>query len=401
MKHFLKKILPGSGGDSWVIIETRQSCLRVIFAEVQPKTKRLIIQKQLEVDLEDPSLDAYRATVSDVFKKISPISPAKVAVILDHSQAVELSGNISLMRSDCNSEITRSEFDDLVSRGIWKLLMQQRVAAAKQLLEQEIDIRLIDADIIQVLLDGHRVVNPIGFTARTIEFTCSQTFISKALFNFFSSLLTDDNLALVVEGAALLTSSIKGEMAGGDFLFASIGSKRTVLYEVEGVAVRYLDSFELGRDSLFNSLTAEVGVDSYVASQILNKYKEKDLSNTMKRLVERAISGELAMLSNGIAAHQKNKNIPVYVHAEESLPSCLFVKEFIRRLGLSLKLTEVNEEFVGKRSGFGVQFKHSRISSALSGYEIVIATLANWYDGETAQLRKTASQRARWIQSGQ
>jgi hypothetical protein len=165
----------------------------------------------------------------------------------------------------------------------------------------------------------------------------------------------------------------------------------------------YVDSFSWGSKTLVSSIAGQFAVDERGASALIEQYAKHEVSPVMRRAIEKAASGELAILSNGLAAHQPaGSKLPVFVHASIPLPSVVFDPTFTRRLGLDLTLTDVNEQFIGTHTGFVVQLPEKKNNFENDhSFGTILAAIADVYATAAMPLMtKTAKQRARWTQSG-
>lgn len=403
MNTFFKKYAPFlDKGDSFFVIEVLGSMLRGSLMSVASESKQATLVRVLEQPLVNQSVEAFTSALVVLRKAVSLPVVVRTIALLDHRRAAVLSGSVSLVRSDPKAEIKQAELENLISQGLWKLVAMHRKEAAIKIGNDEARIRLADADVVRVKLNNHRVVNPIGFAARTIEIAYRETFVDQAILQTLHTELTEDNLMMIVEAPTVLAGLIARLNPVADFLFVDVGARETTVYRVEQMMLSYVDSFAWGTQTLLSSVALHFAVDEAGAVAIIERYGRHEVSALMRRAIEKAVSGELAILSNGLAAHQPpERSIPVYVHASMPLPSVVFDPAFARRLGLDLMLTAVNEQFIGAHAGFVVQLQKQKLARSYYSFSTALAAIADTYALAAMPLMtKTAKRRARWIEAG-
>ena len=403
MSTFLEKYVPFlHEEDYFLAIELLGKTLRGSLVAVSPETKLVRVLRVVERPVLDQPSEAFVEELPALLKEFKLPATVRMLALLDHRRATILSGVVSLMRSDPKAEIKQAELENLISQGLWKLVNQHRGRAAKKMEIPEVRVGLADADVVQVKLNNHRVVNPIGFTARSVEFCCRETFVDRVLLERLMGSLTEDNLAAVVEAPAVLAGLVARFNPQAEFLFISVGATESVIYYVDQMASSYIDSFGWGSQTLLAGVAGQFGIDVAAAEKVLEQYSRQEVSGQMRKAVEAAASGELAILTNGVASHQpQGRTVPVYIHAALPLPAFLFDSTFAKRLGLRLTLTAVNNDFIGQRTGFVVELEKA-VSLRGRGYtfDAVLATIAELYAVSSAPgMSKTAKQRARWIRA--
>ena len=301
----LKKYVPFSSDDDYFfVIEIFGATLRGTLVALRPETKRVRLLQIHERTIRNTPSEAFIEEVPALLREFRLPATVRVLALLDPRRATILNGVVPLMRSDPKAEIKQAELENLISQGLWRLVNSQRARAAKKMEIPEVRIGLADADVVQVRLDNHRVVNPIGFAARSVELCCRQTFVDKVLLEKLASALTEDNLAAVVEAPAVVAGLVARLYPQKDFLFISVGATESVVYHINQMSSSYIDSFGWGSQTLLGGVAAQFGLDASATTRMLTQYSRQEVSPAVRKAIEASASGELAILSNGIAAHQ-------------------------------------------------------------------------------------------------
>jgi hypothetical protein len=387
--------------DTFFALEVLGPLLRGSVCTANREHALIHIVRTVSVTRNQESPYAFAAQIPALMAACRSPHGAGVAVLLDAPLAAMLSGSVSLLRSDPLSEIRQAELENLIGHGLWKLSGSMRASAAEKLGIAEIQTCVADADVVQVRLDKHRVVSPVGFPARTVEFTCRQTFVDSKLLAALEAQLTDDTLVAVVEAPALMAGLVARTYPAADALVISVGGTETAAYRIQSGELHFIDSFGWGIQHLFAGIAREFALTEEFAHTLLERSLNQELSPAMQRAVQKAASGELALLSKGIAAMEPPRQVlPVYVHGQVPLPAFFFDPVFAKKLGLSIELTEVNSHFIGEAAGFGVQLP--QVPSAASEYtfDAVQSAIAEVCGAnESSVITKTAKQRARWAKN--
>ena len=103
----------------------------------------------------------------------------------------------------------------------------------------DLDIVLTDVRIRGVKLDGHKVVNPIGFKAKTVEIQFSQTFLLRDFVNSVKEYLPLNLISLVSENGTAWASVIAKANLTDNFLLANLYGGKTLMFFADGIQNSY------------------------------------------------------------------------------------------------------------------------------------------------------------------
>lgn len=135
----------------------------------------------------------------------------KIIVVADASVATTMSYPLSLIRDSKKDSISASELENLLGQALVRVWNECRREASKKLGLDELDTIIIDQSVTRFKIDGHRVVNPIGFRAEKIEAVLDLTITNRLIFedwkNFFGS--GEENHFFFTESAKSILASLK------------------------------------------------------------------------------------------------------------------------------------------------------------------------------------------------
>lgn len=399
MKEFIKTNLtvPFGKEAAWIIVELFSTHARASLVSVDQPSRKVTLHKFVERPAPAPGPKALAQLVAELVASFNWHARTQVVVSLSHASAAIVHGTIALSRSDPKADITQAELENLISQGLWRLYTDRRGEVAAHMGVTDAAIALADADILTVRLDGHRVVNPVGFTARTVEFCCRQTFVISEVYQALLETLTGDNLQAIVEGPALWVS-LFARLRPAPQLFIYVGSRQSFVYTGSEQEFGFIDSFAWGTQALLTGVGSAFGVSATDARTLLDRYAAREASSRVLRAISASASGELAMLANGIASHQPASPVPVFVFAPLPLPEVLFDPSFARRLQFKTPLTAVNAQLIAEKFRFVLQLPRGLIvDSAGYTFDSVLAIVVDRYStSNLSMINRTAKQRVRW-----
>lgn len=322
-----------------------------------------------------------------LLNKFRRLSRYKIILGLDSHLATTIYSSVVLVRDNYKELIDEPELDNLISQAIWKFFDRQRSKVASKMGVTDLDILLADVKIRGIKLDGHKVVNPIGFKAKTAEVQFSQTFLLRSFMDSLKDILPIRQVVFMTENGAAWSNVVAKASSENNFLMANLFGAKTLLFLAEGSQNSYWDRFNWGEENLNRSLAADLAVDSAVAKLIIDRYVKNETSLTFKKRLEHLILKELQMLANGLnSAMRRAEARFVYVHPFFGLPS-VFAKIF--------KIQPVALDLISQKFGFDIKFKNNADSKNAFSF---LAELVEWYlSPQDDKMSQLAKRRVRWL----
>ncbi len=251
----------------------------------------------------------------------------KVIAAVDSSLATTIPIPLSLAREHdvAQSEVVLPELENMIAQAMGKIFNQCRSEAAKRLAIHEIDTIMVGAKARNFKVDGHLVVNPVGFTGKKISLLLELTFTGRALFedlkqffnapeDFFFAESAQARLASLARARKLPLNLIVDEGPRGASLFVFEKTK-------DGHSVLYRERMEWSFSVLFLRIAAELGISEAAAQEMYRAYLGKTMSESaaraFKKIIDPAVEQFLKEVGKG-----KLKGF-VYVDAEHDMPFVL------------------------------------------------------------------------------
>lgn len=196
---------------------------------------------------------------------------------LDSNQAVTIFASVIIPRSNPREILTETDLENYVSQAIWKFFDRYRKEAAGRLNANEIDLVLNEARVVGVKVDGHRVLNPQGFTGHEIEITLAGTIMRRE----------DIKESLPAFELGTLRAYLLGR--DKDFknaLYIEVFDELSKVFLHSPRYISYLSEFAWGKREIIDSLASAFFVPAEVAEGIYSKYVSRDISPRISRIID-------------------------------------------------------------------------------------------------------------------
>ncbi|MDO8466928.1 MAG: hypothetical protein Q7S83_02180 [bacterium] len=383
LKTKLSSLLRGKD-DRFLVVEILENSNRVAYIKANFDNKELkFIKTHTGPDLKK------------LLKKFGRLAQYKIILGLDSHLATTIYSSVVLVRDRFKELIDEPELDNLISQAIWKFFDRQRSRVAVKMSTSDLDVVLSDVKIRGVRLDGHKVVNPVGFKAKTVEILFSQTFLLRQFAESLKDSLPINQVVFISENGTAWANVIAKSEAAENFAVANIFPGKTLMFASSGSQNSYWDHFPWGENNLNASLAADLSVDSETAAKVIGLYNQGFISVTFKRRVEALLGRELQMLANGIGqAIKKMDTNLVFVNPSFDLPA-MFVANFRGELGKPAQLRLLDLDIISKNFGFDIKFKHTAQSKNSFG---LLANVLEWYLApQDDRMSQMAKRRVRWL----
>ncbi|MBI4992104.1 MAG: hypothetical protein HZB99_02695 [Candidatus Harrisonbacteria bacterium] len=393
IKEFLANLL--FRGDRYLLIEALNHYVQVTVLKADFEKKKIrILGNWVSLVAEFSTFNILKE-IKFLLKNVRKLHRYKIILSLDSDFATTIYSSISLVRPNSKETIDEADIDNLISQAIWRFFDRHRLKVAQKMNIDDVDVLLGDVRIRGIRLDGHKIVNPIGFKAKAVEIYFSQTFTSRDLMRGFRDLLSKENIALVTEAGTAI-SHVFSRIAGQDrFFIANLFPNQTSIYFSSSGRLGHLDNFEWGENDLTHLLGRYLKVDPLIAKTIIQSYSAENASENFLRRFENILLKELQMFANGLETLVEKESSDIYVNSFFNLPPLIFSDRFHSRFQKPIKLLPLSTNLIIEKSGFEVQFKHSVSVKNLA--TILAALLEINFLPQNDKMSHLANRRVRWL----
>src|SRR6266516_3480941 len=205
------------------------------------------------------------------------------------------STTVSRQRQQPSKPITAEELETLITSAQQKLLKSARERIAAETGYQNIEVRLTNAAVVSVRIDGQVVANPIGFRGRHFTLT---------LFSAFAPLMKLSALLHVAQGLDLTLVTIVAEpyalalclsvnaSADSGAIFIDIGGGTTDIALVRQGGIEETRMFALGGRTFTRRLATGKGISIKEAEKLKLYYSDGKLKGSDRDEVQRILAPE-------------------------------------------------------------------------------------------------------------
>ena len=214
-------------------------------------------------------------------------------VVLDGRRATTIESIARVRREVGGRPIDEGELDTLVFKALWEFLNRYRSWAAKKMNIADLELTLAAIEVVNVSLDGHRLLNPIGFRGDVLAVGFRGPFVPRTLAEAFERFRGWVGELTVAERGSLLASTFLTD--SGRYLL-DVGERRTAVFVRRDEDLAFLREFDWGAASVINAVAEHFMSSPLVAGELLTAVAHGRTSERFSHAVDRALRPEAAHL---------------------------------------------------------------------------------------------------------
>jgi len=209
----------------------------------------------------------------------------------------------SYVRRDANSKIDLSELKNIVHKIQWRAFDNVRAQLADETGHNEIDVKLVNAAIVDVRIDGYKVTNPIGFQGKEVTLSIFNAFAPLVHYGALQTIAAEmgkELIAIAAEPYAL--TRCLGHEDGGQFgaIFIDVGAGTTDVAVVRDGSVEGTKMFTLGGRTFTKRLSQSLNISFKEAEDIKIAYSSDKLERQSNKIVRDAMKTDADVWLSGI-----------------------------------------------------------------------------------------------------
>jgi len=212
-----------------------------------------------------------------------------------------LTTNFVYQRSKPEEEIDLAELKNIIQKIQWKSFDRLRSQLAWETGQPEIEIRLVNALVNELRIDGYQVTNPLGFQGREIFLSIFNVYAPLVQLRALESIAAKLNLELLsiaAEPYALTKSSSFEPKVGG--IFIDVGGGTTDMALVRQGRVEGIKSLALAGQAFTKRLSKTFGLGLAEAEAIKIRHTQQQLSQNVQRKIREILERDIRIWSKGI-----------------------------------------------------------------------------------------------------
>ena len=195
------------------------------------------------------------------------------------------------------------ELKNIIQKVQWKAFDRIRQQLAWETGHSEIDVKLINAAIIDVRIDGYRVSNPIGFQGRDVSiavFNAYAPMIHLGALQTIADELKLELISIAAEPYAVARSMGIEDVLDFNAVFIDIGGGTTDIAVVRNGGLEGTKMFALGGRAFTKKLAQELGVAFEEAEILKIKYAEGKLGQDVSMKIEKILADDCDVWLSGV-----------------------------------------------------------------------------------------------------
>ena len=185
------------------------------------------------------------------------------------------------------------ELKNIIQKIQWKAFDRIRQQLAWETGHNEIEVKLINAAIVDVRIDGYRVTNPIGFQGKDVSISVFNAYAPMVHLGALQSIaeaLNLDLLSIAAEPYAVARSMMIEDNMDFNAIFVDIGGGTTDIAVVRNGGLEGTKMFALGGRAFTKRLSRELAISFEEAEKLKIHYAEgrmnEDISEKIKNILE-------------------------------------------------------------------------------------------------------------------
>ncbi|MDD5396897.1 MAG: cell division FtsA domain-containing protein [Candidatus Moranbacteria bacterium] len=168
---------------------------------------------------------------------------------------------------------------------------------------QDIDVKLINAAIVDVRIDGYQVTNPVGFQGKDVSvsiFNAYAPMIHLGALQAIADELNIDLLSIAAEPYAVARSVDYDDALDFSAIFIDIGGGTTDIAVVRNGGLEGTKMFAFGGRAFTKKLAQELRIDFDEAEELKIKYSEGKLDANISSKIEQILQSDCAVWLSGV-----------------------------------------------------------------------------------------------------
>lgn len=205
-------------------------------------------------------------------------------------------------REQPEQKIKQTELANVINKIQWRALAKIRRDLAWETGVNEIDVKLINAVISEIKIDGYRVNNPLGFKGREISLSIFNVYVPLVYLSALQEIslcLGFSSFCVEAEPYALAKSFYPFYNQENGIFVDMGGGVTDVALLVKG-RVEAIESFSMGGGAFSNRIAKRLNINFEQAEAIKIKYSQGKLSATVKRKINVLIRKDVKVWRSGL-----------------------------------------------------------------------------------------------------
>lgn len=236
-------------------------------------------------------------------ERIADVTPSQMILGVAGELVKGVTTKITYIRKTPESKINIDELKNIIHKVQWKAYDKAREEIANETGYNEIDIKLVNAAIVDVRIDGYKVSNPIGFEGKEITMNVFNAFSPLVHFGALQTIAAEldfELLAITSEPYAISRAIPTEDDGHMSTIFIDVGGGTTDIAIVVDGSLQGTKMFSLGGRSFTKRLSQELNISFDEAEDIKIAYSLEQLEQQSNKIVKEAMQNDSEVWLAGV-----------------------------------------------------------------------------------------------------
>ncbi|MCL5795726.1 MAG: rod shape-determining protein [Patescibacteria group bacterium] len=210
---------------------------------------------------------------------------------------------IKYTRPRPKTKITMLELKDIITRVQRRAFDRARSILAWETGHGEIDVKLVNAAVVDVRIDGYKVNNPLGFQGKEIQigiFNAFAPIVHLGALQTIAQNLELDLLSITAEPYAVAGSFAPDEGSEFSAIFIDVGGGTSDIAVVNSGGVVGTKMFALGGRAFTKRIAQVMGLSFADAESLKIKYAKGEITGEKKKIIKNALALDCDVWISGV-----------------------------------------------------------------------------------------------------
>jgi cell division protein FtsA len=326
LNEFFRRIRTRVSESHFLALDIGTDSIKACVCEPEGKGVKILSyakEKQNLFDMQSGTITDISSVISNC---LSAIKKAETkAGISTRKMVLGVSGELvhgatfetGYIRRDPTSKIDLAELKDIVHKIQWKAFEEIRYKMSFETGYNELDVRLVNASIVDTRIDGYKVANPIGFQGKMVKMNLFNSF---SPIDYFGAIQTigaeiDKEMLAIASMPYALSTSLFEEEKKLNAIFIDIGAGTTDIgVVIDGVVVG-TKMFTIGGRTFTKRISKALNISFHDAEQIKLSYSNDKLERQSQRIIRESLKNDCDIWISGVVLSleflkEEEKNLP-------------------------------------------------------------------------------------------
>lgn len=240
----------------------------------------------------------------DIAKQKAGVKNVKYAIVGIAGELVKgTTTTVHYERANADAEIGLPELKSIIQKVQQKAYERIRKQIAWETDQTNIDIKLINAAISDVRIDGYRITNPLGFKGHNVSISVFNAYAPTIHLGAIETIVNELGIGLVSIAAEPYAVARLVDFEGDlnfNAIFIDVGGGTTDIAVVRNGGLEGTKMFALGGRAFTKRLSQELNIDLERAEEIKLKYSLGKLNRIDTQKIENIFKEDCRIWLNGV-----------------------------------------------------------------------------------------------------